>query len=88
MLKDPATHSIGRPAASSTLGARLGRHRLEHRARRLRLAIAALGERRVAYASTGHVPPALHQAIRDFSLELSSIETELDDDDVGHGMRR
>jgi len=78
MLKDRATQTIDHPMASGTLGARLERHRLEHRARRLRLAIAALRERRAASASAGRVPRPLQQAIRDFTAELSSIETQLD----------
>jgi len=88
MLKDRAVQTIGHPEAPSTLGTSLERRRLEHRARRLRLVIAALGERRAACASAGRVPHALRQAIRDFSAELSSVEAALESRRPARGRHR
>jgi hypothetical protein len=65
-----------------TVGQDLERHRLEHRARRLRLVIDALRERASASAD-GSIPPALHRALAEFSTELAHVRARLGDRDAG-----
>jgi hypothetical protein len=52
--------------------------RLEHRARRVGLAIAALRDLSHARAKDGATTPALQQAIAGFSQELAQIRRRID----------
>jgi hypothetical protein len=63
--------------SSGSMRQELERHRLEHRARRLRLVVAALRERVAAAAAHGPVPPGLHRALADFSSELAQVRARL-----------
>jgi hypothetical protein len=65
-----------------TVGRDLERHRLEHRARRLRLVIDALRERASA-SGDGSIPPALHRALADFSTELDHVRARLGERHAG-----
>jgi hypothetical protein len=64
------------------VGQDLERHRLEHRARRLRLIIDALRERASASAD-GSISPGLHRALADFSTELAHVRARLGDRRAG-----
>lgn len=58
-------------AEQDTLGATLERGRLTHRARRVEMVLAQLGERR--RQGTGPVPMGLDEAIDGFSTELTHV---------------
>jgi hypothetical protein len=73
MAQRPPSDSERQEAA----GREFERHRLEHRARRLRLVVAALRERAGEAATSGHVPPPLHRALSDFSNELAHVRARL-----------
>jgi len=63
---------------ANTVASWLDRDRLEHRVRRIELAIAALRERAVyRHAVTGTTPPALDGAIDDFETELAAARQQL-----------
>jgi hypothetical protein len=61
----------------TSVGHDLERRRLEHRARRLHLVVAALRARASAASDSGSVPPALHRALADFSSELAHVRRRL-----------
>ena len=65
-------------ARGTSIGRELERVRLEHRARRMGFAIAALRDLSDARAKNGAVPPALRQAIAGFSQELSQVRQRID----------
>jgi hypothetical protein len=65
------------------MGRDLERRRLEHRARRLHLVVAALRARAGAASASGSVPPALHRALSDFSAELASVRRRLGERHLG-----
>ena len=71
------------PFISSTspasLGHRLEHERIEHRARRVRLVLAALQDRAVLRSRDGVVPPPLQEAIRGFHTELRTLNQRLSD---------
>jgi hypothetical protein len=62
---------------AQTLGAELERVRLAHRARRIERVLVSLRARRAEHARAGAVPPALGQAIDDFSRELVALRAQL-----------
>jgi hypothetical protein len=62
---------------AQTLGAELERVRLAHRARRIERVLVALRERRTERARAGPVPPALSEAIDEFSRELAQLRARL-----------
>ena len=75
----PTTRPATVPAARATsIGRELERVRLEHRARRMSFAIAALRDISDARAKNGPAPPALRQAIAGFSRELSQVRQRID----------
>lgn len=65
------------PSHLSTVGRELERRRLEHRARRLELVIAALHDRERAVGDDQQVPRGLRRSIADFSSELSQVKRRL-----------
>jgi hypothetical protein len=69
----------------TSVGHDLERRRLEHRARRLHLVVAALRARASAASDSGSVPPALHRALADFTAELAHVRRRLGDRHVRHG---
>jgi hypothetical protein len=73
MLQEPL-HAQAQPARRAS---ELEHCRLEHRARRLDLVIAALRERVSATAQTGDTPAALQQALSGFSSELAHVRRRL-----------
>jgi hypothetical protein len=63
---------------SPTLGSRLERDRLLHRAQRIERVIAALRERSVyRHELTGTTPPPLGSAMADFNGELVRLKRRL-----------
>jgi hypothetical protein len=58
---------------AQTLGGELERVRLAHRTRRIERVLVSLRERRTERARAGAVPPALNQAIEDFTGELAQL---------------
>jgi hypothetical protein len=62
---------------AQTLGAELERVRLAHRTRQIERVLVSLRERRTERARAGPVPPALSQAIDDFSRELAQLRARL-----------
>jgi len=63
---------------TDTVARSIDRDRLEHRVRRIELAIAALRDRAVyRHAVTGTTPPPLHCAIEDFETELGGVRQQL-----------
>ena len=75
--RQPRTGATAASVPQDTIGAALERHRLEHRAIRLQLALGAL--RRISDARTaqGAVPVPLHRAIATFSQELADVHDRL-----------
>jgi hypothetical protein len=75
----PAAGETAGPAWSiaQTLGGELERVRLAHRTRRIERTLVSLRERRAERARAGAVPPALSQAIDDFSRELAQLRARL-----------
>lgn len=71
----PATVPV---ASATSIGRELERVRLEHRARRMGFAIAALRDISDARAKNGAAPPALRRAIAGFSQELSQVRQRID----------
>jgi len=65
-------------APRASIGRELERVRLEHRERRVGLAIAALRDLCDARAKNGAAPPALRQAIAGFSQELAQVRQRID----------
>lgn len=61
----------------TTIASDLERLRRTHRARRTEQVLAALRESRRERASLGEVPPALDQAISDFSTQLTHLRAGL-----------
>jgi len=65
-------------APGASIGRELERVRLEHRARRMGFAIAALRDLSDARAQNGAAPPALRQAIAGFSQELAQVRQRIE----------
>jgi hypothetical protein len=59
---------------AQTLGGELERVRLDHRTRRIERVLVSLRERRTERARAGAIPPALNQAIDDFTRELGAVQ--------------
>jgi hypothetical protein len=70
---------------SQPIGYDLERIRLEHRARRLELAIAALNRLQDQRTAGGTRTPPMSRATATFALELSTVRRRLVD--LGHGRR-
>jgi len=70
---------MARTPGSPTLGHDLERRRLEHRIRRVQRVVGALEDRATLRSSEGGIPPALTEAVRDFSSELSRLNRRLAD---------
>jgi hypothetical protein len=72
--------SATRPTSTHTLGAELERDRLEHRASRVTIAIAALrqlaGEHR---GQLGGAPVHIRRTIADFEAQLAAMDVRLRD---------
>jgi len=68
--------SLTRPGPEVTLGARLERDRLRHRAARLEGVVEVLRERARGYVPGG-VPPALLLSLADFERELGTVRARL-----------
>lgn len=64
---------MARAHPDMTLGNGLERQRLEHRIAHIRKVLGALEDRAELSSHGGTVPPALTEAIRDFSAELSRM---------------
>jgi hypothetical protein len=62
---------------AQTLGRELERARLAHRTHRIERVLVSLRERRTERARAGAVPPALNQAIDDFTRELAQLRAGL-----------
>jgi hypothetical protein len=65
------------PAAPPSLGSALERRRLEHRIRHVKRVLAALEDRTALRARENGIPPALTEAVRDFSAELGRLNQRL-----------
>jgi len=68
------TTTLVRPGS---IGADLERRRLQHRARRIELALAALQRLSGGRARDGRIPPSLGLAISDFAAELAQTQRRL-----------
>jgi hypothetical protein len=66
-----------RPAAPPSLGSALERRRLEHRVRRAKLVLAALEDRTMLHSREDGIPPALTEAVREFSSDLGRLSRRL-----------
>ena len=76
--RTPAVTVQAPPAAAPrSIGIDLERQRLEHRARRIKLAIAALRRIADAHAPNGPAPAPLQQAIAGFSAEHARVDRHL-----------
>jgi hypothetical protein len=78
--------SATRSTSTHTLGTELERNRLEHRASRATVAIAAL-RRRASEHQREHGEPSTHirQAIADFEAQLAAMNARLRDLAHDHG---
>jgi hypothetical protein len=65
------------PAAPPSLGSALERRRLEHRIRRVKRVLAALEDRTMLRPREDGIPPALTEAVRDFSADLRRLNRRL-----------